>query len=472
MSNSEFAWRTDEQTIAHANWTAFMRAEHLSEYAEVAERATHDPEWFWCAIIRHLDFRFDRPFERLIDASAGQPFTRWCVGGTTNLVLNALDKWQGADREREMIVWEGEDGTIRRWTLAQLDAETCRVAAALAGLGVRAGDVVALYMPTLPETVAAFLAIAKLGCIALPLFSGFGADAITTRLAEGNAVAVFTVDATLRRGQAVQMKSVLDEALEKLPDVRHVIVAERFGKGTTFMLAGRDHSWAELIARQPTSYPTAMLDAETPMLLMFTSGTTGKPKGAIHTHCGLSIKAAMDCNLVWDFHPGDRLLGAADFGWLAGPMYVIGTLLNRTTFLMIEGVPDAPTPGRYWRAAQDLRVTILGLAPTLARSLRRYGDAEIDRYDLSSIRIVPIAGEPCDADTWMWIFEHVCRRKAPIVNLSGGTEIGGGIVASNILFPIKPGSFYGPIPGSGAVESLNVSVAGAVLMWEMFGRKR
>lgn len=460
MSTSEFAWRPDEQTTARASWTAFIRAEGLSDYSELERRANHDPQWFWTAVIRHLDFRFDRPYERLIDASAGQPFTRWCVGGTTNLVLNALDKWQGADREREAIVWEGEDGTLRRWTLAQLDAETCRVASALSQLGLHAGDVVGLYMPLLPETVAAFLAIVKLGCIALPLFSGFGADAIATRLAEGEAVAVFTADVTLRRGQALKMKSVLDEALAKLPRVRHVIVVNRFEKSTAPMLPGRDFWWSALIARQPERYPTAMLDAETPMLLMFTSGTTGKPKAAVHTHCGLSIKAAMDCNLVWDFHPGDRLLWVADFGWLAGPMNVIGTLLNRTTFLMIEGVPDAPTPGRYWRAAQDLGATILGLAPTLARGLRRHGDNEIDRYDLSAVRVVPIAGEPCDADTWMWIFEHVCRRKAPILNLSGGTEIGGGIVAANILFPIKPGSFYGSIPGSGAdiVDAQGVSV--------------
>jgi acetyl-CoA synthetase len=248
----------------------------------------------------------------------------------------------------------------------------------------------------------------------------------------------------------VHMKHVLDEALARLPQVRKVIVVPRFETVSCSMTAGRDLTWKDLTAGQPARHPTLMVDAEAPMLLMFTSGTTGRPKGAVHSHCGLSIKSAMDCRLVWDFHAGDRLLWLADFGWLAGPMYVIGTLLNRTTFLMLEGVPDYPVPGRYWRSAQDLRATILGLAPTLARGLRRHGDSEIDRYDLSAVRIVPIAGEPCDADTWRWIFEHVCRRRAPILNLSGGTEIGGGIVASNILFPIKPGSFHGPIPGSGA----------------------
>jgi acetyl-CoA synthetase len=461
MSPAEFAWHPSPQTIEDANWTAFMRGAGVRDFAELTQREAQDPCWFWSQIIRCLDFRFDRPYTALMDASRGAPFTQWCKGGTTNLVLNALDKWEGVDREREAIVWEGEEGTLRRWSVAELDREVCQVAAGLAALGVRPGDCIGIYMPTVPETAAAFLAIVKIGCIALPLFSGFGPDAIASRLAEGGASVVFTTDSTLRRGQTVHLKSMLDEALERLPQVRKVIVVPRFDAVSCSMTAGRDLTWKDLTAGQPERHPTLMVDAEAPMLLMFTSGTTGRPKGAVHSHCGLSIKAAMDCRLVWDFHPGDRLLWLADFGWLAGPMYVIGTLLNRTTFLMLEGVPDYPIPGRYWRSAQDLRATILGLAPTLARSLRRHGDSEVDRYDLSAVRVVPIAGEPCDADTWRWIFEHVCRRQAPILNLSGGTEIGGGIVASNILFPIKPGSFHGPIPGSGAdiVDASGASVS-------------
>jgi acetyl-CoA synthetase len=427
-----------------------MRAAGVRDFAELTAREARDSEWFWSEVIRYLDFRFDKPYTALMDVSRGAPFTQWCKGGTTNLVLNALDKWEGADRKREAIVWEGEDGALRRWSVAQLDVEVCKVAAGLTGLGVRSGDCVGIYMATVPETAAAFLAIVKIGCIALPLFSGFGADAIASRLAEGGASVVFTTDSTLRRGQTVHMKHVLDEALGRLPWVRKVIVVPRFEAVTCSMAAGRDLTWKDLTAGQPAFHPTLMVDAEAPMLLMFTSGTTGRPKAAVHSHCGLSIKSAMDCRLVWDFHAGDRLLWLADFGWLAGPMYVIGTLLNRTTFLMLEGVPDYPVPGRYWRSAQDLRAAILGLTPTLARGLRRHGDSEVDRYDLSAVRVVPIAGEPCDADTWRWIFEHVCHRTAPILNLSGGTEIGGGIVASNILFPIKPGSFHGPIPGSGA----------------------
>lgn len=450
MTASEFTWHPSPETIEHANWTAFMRGAGVRDFAELTRREAQDPHWFWSEIIRYLDFRFDRPYTSLTDVSRGTPFTQWCKDGTTNLVLNALDKWEGEDREREAILWEGEDGTLRRWTVAELDREVCKVAAGLTALGVRPGDCIGIYMPTVPETAAAFLAIVKIGCIALPLFSGFGADAIASRLAEGGASVVFTTDATLRRGQPVHMKHVLDEALMRLPQVRKVIVVPRYVAVSCSMTAGRDLTWRQLTAHRPDRHPTLMVDAEAPLLLMFTSGTTGKPKGAVHSHCGLSIKAAMDCRLAWDFHPGDRLLWQADFGWLAGPMYVIGTLLNRATFLMLEGVPDYPVPGRYWRSAQDLRANILGLAPTLARGLRRHGDSEVDRYDLSAVRVVPIAGEPCDADTWRWIFEHVCRRRAPVLNLSGGTEIGGGIVASNILFPIKPGSFHGPVPGSGA----------------------
>src|ERR1700693_3939023 len=227
MTTSDFAWRPEQQTLEYANWTAFMSGAGVRNFAELTRREAENPEWFWSEIIRYLNFRFAKPYITLIDSSRGVPFTRWCSGGKTNLVLNALDKWEGADRGREAIVWEGEDGALRCWTVAELDREVCKVAAGLTALSVQPGESVGILMPTLPETVAALLAIIKIGGVALPLFSGFGADAIASRLVEGEAVAVFTVDSTLRRGHSVRMKGVLDEALARASQVRHVIVVTR-----------------------------------------------------------------------------------------------------------------------------------------------------------------------------------------------------------------------------------------------------
>jgi acetyl-CoA synthetase len=442
-------WQPSETVKADANWQAFLRAEQLADYPALLRKATADPQWFWDALIRFLGIRFFEPYSRVLDLSDGLPWPKWCVGGTTNATLSWLDRHVAtARRDHPAIVWESEDGETRTWTYAELHAETCRLAGRLSALGLRPGDAVGLYMPMMPETAAAFLALARLGCVVLPLFSGFGATAIATRLKDGNAVAAITVDACLRRGRVVPMKATLDEAAREVTGLRHVVVARRLA-GEPPMQAGRDHWWHELVAGAAPTFPAVEVDAEAPLLVVYTSGTTGKPKGTVHTHCGFTVKTGEDYVLCFDLKPTDRMLWMTDIGWLVGPIQIAACALAGATLVMAEGTPDYPEPDRLWRLIETHRVTFLGLSPTIARILIRYGDEAVARRDLTSLRLAASTGEPWDPPSWNWVFEKVLGRRGPLMNYSGGTEMGG-LVATNLLYPIKPASFFGPIPGTGA----------------------
>ena len=447
--HGDYVWFPDERIKREANWTAFLRAVNLGSYEELLARADADPEWFWDALIRHVGFRFIRPWSKVLDLSEGLPFAKWCVDATTNLTLSALERNIDEGRgTKTYLIWQGEDGAERSWTYAELIRETDRVVAALRALGLGKGDVIGLYMPLMPEAAAAMFAVARIGAIMMPLFSGFGADAIMTRLNDGAAKAVITVDGTYRRGRRIAMKPVMDEALRQVPSVEHVIVIPRFGD-TVELMAGRDHLLDTLVPGEPPRSAAEELPADTPFMLVYTSGTSGKPKGTVHTHISLPIKTQEDFQLCFDLKQSDRMIWMTDMGWLVGPIQILATALAGATLIMAEGAPDFPGPDRMWQLVERHKVTFLGLGPTLARVLMRHGTEIPTHYDLSSIRIAASTGEPWDDTSWFWVFDKVCGRRAPLMNYSGGTEMGGGIVCSNLLYPIKPGSFAGQIPGTG-----------------------
>jgi acetyl-CoA synthetase len=444
-------WRPTPELVAQSNIKAFMDRRGLADFDELMRWSTEDVGRFWEAVLADLDIRFDRPYERILDTSRGIPWAQWCVGGKLNIVTNCLDKWLGTPAQnRAALRWEGEEGQTRTLTYLDLYHEVNRMANALRSLGLKKGDAIGLYMPMIPEIVIALLAIVKIGGIVLPLFSGYAAPAIATRLIDAEAKALFTADGVYRRGQVVPMKDIADEAVAQSPSVQHVITVKRVGREALPWQAGRDHWWHDLMEGRPTQALSEPTDAEDPLMIIYTSGTTGKPKGAVHTHCGFPIKSAQDIWFGLDLKPSDTLYWVTDMGWMMGPWEVFGTTLLGATMLLYDGAPDYPDPDRLWALVERHAVTVLGISPTLVRALMRYGDEFVKRHDLSSLRLLGSTGEPWNPDPWLWFFHTVGGGRLPIINYSGGTEVSGGIVMGNVLTPLKPTAFSGPVPGMAA----------------------
>ena len=463
----EFVWHPTPELVAQSNLQGFIDKHELGSYDELMRRSTTDIEWFWDAVLSDLDIQFYEPYSRVVDLSEGKPWARWCVGGGMNIVHNMLDKYAGTEIDNRIAIKsETEDGTTRTLTYKTLRVQTNEMAAALRSLGLGKGDAIGVFMPMVPEIVIAMLAIIKIGGIFLPLFSGFGAAAIVSRLNDAEAKALFTGDGTHRRGKFCAMKPVAQEAASQISTLKHLFGLETTGEQQAKRLPYKTHSWRDLINLAPpnSQQPTELTSAEDPMMIIYTSGTTGRPKGAVHTHCGFPIKSAQDMWHGLDLHPDETLFWMTDMGWMMGPWEVFGTLLLGATMMLYDGAPDFPGPDRVWQLVDRHKVTALGISPTLIRALRRHGDEIVHRHDLSSLRKFASTGEPWNPDPWMWLFQNVGRGKLPIINYSGGTEISGGIVMGNVLTPTKPCAFSGPLPGMAAdvVDENGKSVRGQV----------
>ncbi|HUE99920.1 MAG TPA: AMP-binding protein [Anaerolineales bacterium] len=446
----EVVWRPTDEYIERAHLTSFMREHGIKDFNELMSRSTKDVVWFTDAVLKYLDIQFYKPYSKVIDRAEGIQFPRWCVGGKMNIVHNCVDKYQQPAVSNQLsVIWEGEEGTTKSLTYEELNKEVNRCANALRSLGLGKGDAIGLFMPMTPEIVIALLAIAKIGGIILPLFSGYGAGAVVSRLTDADAKALFASDGAFRRGKPVEMKSIADEAAAQVSTLEHMIVVKRTGQDVDMQL-GRDHWWHDLVTPQPDSAETEVTSAEDPLMVIYTSGTTGKPKGAQHTHCGFPVKAAQDMAFGTDVHAGDVIYWMTDMGWMMGPWLVFGALLLGSTLFIYDGAPDHPKTDRLWELAEKHKITQLGVSPTLIRSLIPHGEEQFKKHDLSSLRFFASTGEPWNPDPWMWLFEKVGESKLPIINYSGGTEISGGIVMGNPLLPLKPCAFSAPCPGIAA----------------------
>ena len=435
------------ETIASANITAFAHALGAADYDGVVAAAAADLPGFYEKLMAQLDLRFDAPWSRIVDLSRGKPFATWFPDARFNAAANGLERHIDAGRgDAEALVWEGEDGAVRRFTFAELRDAVARLGAVLRDAGVTHGDRVGIFMPLIPETAIGLLAIAYIGAIAVPAFSGYGPDALSTRLSDAGATVLLTVDGVLRRNKPVNMKGVADDALRAAPTVKTVLVFDRAGIDVP-MLAGRDVRWRDAVAAATPLATYERTSANDRVMLLYTSGSTGKPKGANHVHGGFPVKCMIDQHLCMDVKPGDRMLWYTDMGWMMGPFLVFGALGLGASIVLYEGTPDFPGPDRLWNICSDHKVTHLGIAPTAIRALMAHGDEPPHQHDLSLLRILASSGEAWNTEPWKWFLTHAGGGRAPIINYSGGTEIGGGIIGCFPTLPQVPNCFHGPIPG-------------------------
>lgn len=428
-----------------ADFSARARVKSLAEYETLAKRADEDPQGFWAEIAREL--HWFTPWKTVLEWKP--PFAKWFVGGTTNLSYNCLDRHLAtARRNKAAIIWEGEPGDSRTLTYHELHREVCTFANVLKDLGVKKGDRVGLYLPMIPELAIAMLACARIGAPHSVVFGGFSAEALRDRMNDAQAKVVVTSDGGYRRGQVVPLKANVDEALRDAPCVEHVVVVRRTGE-TVPIKGGRDHWWHELAAKASTECAAEPLDAEQPLFILYTSGTTGKPKGIVHTTGGYMTQTYFSSQLVFDLRDDDTYWCTADIGWVTGHSYVVyGILSNGATSLMYEGAPNHPEPDRVWRIIDKYGVTIFYTAPTAIRSFAKWGNEWPRKHSLKSLRLLGTVGEPINPEAWIWYHQEIGKGRCPIVDTWWQTETGAILITPLPgATPTKPGSATRPFPG-------------------------
>ena len=446
----EIVWRPTKEYVERSRIGRFMRAHQIGSLEELQRRSIVDPEWYWDAVVRDLGVRWTRPYDRVLDSTRGIQWPRWFPGGLLNFADNCVDKNVDAGRgDKPAIIWEGDDGQSRTLTYRELAREVNRLANALTRLGVAEGDRVGVFLPMSPEAAIATLAVVRIGAVYTPCFSGYGAQAVASRLQDCEAKALVTADGFHRRGQVVKMKETADEAVAASPSVKHVVIYRRLGREVPWT-AGRDLWWHDLVAKESDRCPALPVEADRPCLIIYTSGTTGRPKGAVLTHGGFLLKTGSDFAYCHDVGEADRLFWLTDLGWLMGPMLITAGLFHGGTAVLFEGVQDYPKPDRLWAIVERHQVTVMGLSPTAVRSLMPHGAEHVHAHELSSLRILGSTGEPWNPEPYRWLFENVGKARLPIINYTGGTEISGGILGCFPIAPIKPCSFAGIIPGMAA----------------------
>ncbi|MFC6724821.1 AMP-binding protein [Halobium palmae] len=464
-----------EEFVESTNVARFMRAHGIEDYDELVARTCGEVEgveesgvdWFWDVLPDYLGIEWYEEYDEVRDdsgtrrapdgasgdaARGGPQFTDWYPGGELNIAHNVVDRHAARDSEKRnsvATIWEGEDGEVREVTYHELARETNRVANYLESVGIGTGDTVALYMPMVPEVVSILYGCLKVGAIAVPVFSGFGVDAVATRLGDADASVVFTGDGFYRRGSPVTLKETLDAAIDETDCVEHTVVLDRLGASdpesdVDIVWTRRDDWWHQVVAPQDDEYETKSLPSDQESMLLYSSGTTGKPKGIVHTHAGIQLQTAKEIYFGFDHEPSDRFFWVSDIGWMMGPWTLIGNHTFGGTVFMYEGAPDHPGPDRFWEMIDRHGLTVFGISPTAIRALRKYGDDPLEGHDLSSLRLLGSTGEPWDPESWTWFYENVGNGEAPIMNISGGTEICGCFLMPLPIQSLKPCTLGGP----------------------------
>jgi len=409
--------------------------------------ATKDPLGFWESEAKHL--YWSKPWEKVLDDS-NKPFYKWFVGAETNIAYNCLDVHiKTARRNKLALIWEGENGDFRSFSYFALHRETCRFANVLKSLGVKKGDRVTLYMGRVPELIIGMLACARIGAIHSVVFGGFSVEALHERLEDSQSKVLIVSDGAYQRGKIIELKKIVDEALQRAATVEIVLVVKRTGHQIN-MESGRDMWYQELMNLPIASSGECleMVDSEHPLFLLYTSGTTGKPKAILHTHGGYMVGTYTTFKYVFDIHDEDRYWCTADPGWITGHSYIVyGPLLNGATIFMYEGAPNYPYPNRWWQMIEKYGINIFYTAPTAIRGLMRYGEAWPNRHNLSSLRLLGSVGEPINPEAWRWFYKVIGKERCPIMDTWWQTETGAFMITPMPCTPLKPGSATKPFPG-------------------------
>ena len=420
---------------------------NVPEYEELYQRSIEDPQGFWAE--RASELEWYQKWDQVLDESQA-PFFKWFVGGKTNIVHNALDRHMKTWRKNKLaLVWEGEPGDTRTYSYHALNREVSKFANVLRSMGVNKGDIVTIYMPRIPEQVFAMLACAKIGAAHSVVYGGFSVEALAERIEDAQSRVLVTADGAWLRGKIVELKNIVDEAISRQPTIESCIVVKRTGQ-EIYMESGRDYWYSELMSL-PIASPlceTEHMDAEDPLFILYTSGTTGRPKGVVHTHGGYMVYTYTTLKYVFDIKDEDRWWCAADPGWITGHSYIVySPLLTGATSFMYEGAPNFPYPNRWWKMVEKYSISILYTAPTAIRGLMRFGDAWPNRHDLSSLRLLGSVGEPINPEAWKWYHTVIGKEKCPIMDTWWQTETGGFMISPLPITPLKPGSATKPFFG-------------------------
>lgn len=443
-----FAFQPDAGRLRSSNLARFMKKHGISGYKELVKRANGDISWYWDAVSDDLGLGWFQKYDKVYDSSAGVPWTKWFIGGRCNIVANAIDRHARENPDKIAYIFANEQGA-RKVTYGELDLEVGRLASALRGAGVKKGDVVGIYLPMMPEAFYAIFACSKIGAVHATVFSGFSAPALRSRLVDSGARLLITADSGKRRGKDTDLKAQWSQAIEGTGVEKVVTVvgsSSSGGKGEKEYDDKRVVSYGDFVKGKGQA-KTEVMDSEDPLFILYTSGTTGKPKGTLQVHGGFMAVAAQQAAYLIDLKPDDVLFWYADIGWITGQVWVVyGSPIVGATALVYEEALDYPAPDVWCRLIERHRVSVFGAAPTAIRLFMK-SNVDIESHDLSSLRMLACTGEPINKEAWDWYFEMVGKKKCPVINLSGGTEIGGAILSALPVMPLRPCTVGCPIPG-------------------------
>ena len=440
-------YQPSDEIIQHANIMAYARAKGFGSWEDLYAWSIEHPLDFWSDMANRLEWF--APWDSVLDDS-DPPFFKWFTGAKFNIVHNAIDRhlktWR---RNKQALIWEGEDGSYRTFSYLAINREVSKLANVLKSMGVMAGDIVSIYMPRVPELMFAMLACAKIGASHSVIYGGFSVEALRDRIADASSKLLITADGGWMRGKIIELKKIVDDAMNSSATIQSCIVLQRTGHAIE-MQSGRDYWYHDLMSLPIAAMKceTVPLDAEHPLFILYTSGSTGKPKGVQHVHAGYAVGISATFNMTFDIKEEDRYWCAADPGWVTGHSYIVyAPLIEGATSFMYEGAPNYPYPNRWWQMVEKYGINILYTAPTAIRSLMRFGDAWPNRHDLSTLRLLGSVGEPINPEAWRWFYKVIGKERCPIMDTWWQTETGSFMITPNPTTPLKPGSGTRPFLG-------------------------